>query len=153
MMNIDFSKLTTLDSMQGDSTQDTQLLKQMFQEASAFLHQFDWCLDISKAFFGFGIGGVVAVFLFNIKPSADEVDSWLWVIVGDLPPAYIVLDQSPTPEAALRNYVEEMRLWIEAVRTGGDLQACIPVNIDPTIEHAASLESRLRFLNDRIFGE
>ena len=46
------------------------------------------------------IGGVVAVFLFRID-GPPEVDPLLWVVVGDLPTAYLVTDDAPSPAIAL----------------------------------------------------
>ena len=48
---------------------------------------------------------------------------------------------------ALRSYVDEMRAWTEAIRTGADVSNLIPVNVAPTLEHAAMLTSRLEFID------
>ena len=48
----------------GDDEQDTQLLRQMLSEADAYLRSFPWCKGVLSSFFGGGVGGVFAVFLF-----------------------------------------------------------------------------------------
>jgi hypothetical protein len=151
-LQFDVSHLSSVDCMAGETAEETKILQQMFGEASTFLCSFSWCREVCRAFLGFGVGKVVAVFLFDITPSSDEIDQWLWDIVGDLPPAYIVLDQSPDPKSALTNYIKEMRSWIEAVRTNGDLQLCIPVGAEPTTANALSLERRLTFIEESILN-
>jgi hypothetical protein len=69
----------------------------MLKEAEAFLRSFDWCQSISQSYFGLGIGGVVAVFLFSIVPKKKDIDEWPCVVGGDLPPAYVAANGNPTP--------------------------------------------------------
>jgi hypothetical protein len=120
--------------------------------AEEWMRAFKWCQDIKRAFWGFGFPPMVAVCLFEIEPSTPEVDSWLWTVTGDLPPAYLVTDDAPNPEAALRAYVAEMRRWISAVRSGDDLAGVIPVNAEPTEHWAGELASRLDFIEQEVLG-
>ena len=110
-MHVDLSRLTPVDQMRGDDDEDTALLKGMYEEAASYLRGFKWCRRIAEAYFGLGIGGVVAVFLFRIE-GPPEVDQWLWVVVGDLPPAYLVTDDAPTPAVALEVYCSLMADWV-----------------------------------------
>src|SRR5262249_27562849 len=116
------------------------------------VRSFTWCKSVEESFAGIAIPGVVGVFLFRIEPVQSEVDSWLWVVVGDLPPAYLVVDDAPNPPCALKAYIDEMQRWVDAVKAGGSLEDVIPVNVTPTIEHARMLEQRLRFLAEEIVG-
>jgi hypothetical protein len=145
-MQIDLTQLTPSGSLVGDEPEDTELLKQMLREAEDFIFAFSWCDRIKQSFFGCGIGGICAIFLFEIVPSRKGVDSWLWVIVGDLPPAYLVIDESPTPSAALKTYMVEMRRWIAAAQRHESVADLIPVNVPPTAENGAALEGRLSML-------
>jgi len=122
------------------------------REAEAWLRGFKWCQDIKRAFWGFGFPPKVAVCLFEIEPSGPDVDSWLWTVTGDLPPAYLVTDDAPNPDGALREYVAEMRRWISAVRSGDDLVGVIPVNAEPTEQWASELASRLDFIEREVLG-
>ena len=149
-MRIDFAKLTAADGMKGDSVEDTKLLRGMLHEAHNFLLSFAWCKEIVGSYFGLGIGGIVAVFLFKIEPAEQKVDRWLWVVVGDLPPAYLVTDNSPNAKSALKAYVAEMEEWIQAVRSGKSTVSKIPLNVPPTVENAARLDKRLGFLRAHI---
>lgn len=125
----------------------------MAQEAQDYLESFNWCKGVREAYFGGGYGGVIAVFLFRISPSGPEVDEWLWVVVGDLPPAYLVTDVSKTPSQALVSYVREMSNWIELIKRGRRTEDVIEVNLAATWENAAALEERLKIISEAIVPE
>jgi hypothetical protein len=93
---------------------------------------------------------VVAVFLFRIVPKQEGVDEWLWVVVGDLPSAYLVTDDNPTPASALEAYVAEMSAWVDAVENGRPVADLIPVNVPPTRENSQQLRNRLTFLSANV---
>jgi hypothetical protein len=143
---VEIARLVPLAQMSGDSKEDTLLLKKMADEAREFLLSFKWCRNVRHSWFGWGVGGVCAVFFFEIDPSVKKVDKWLWVIVGDLPPAYLVVDASPTALAALANYVDLVQEWIDAVRDKRPVTDCIPVNAPATREYADLLQRRLDFI-------
>jgi hypothetical protein len=67
-------------------------------------------------------------------------------VVGDLPPAYIAYEEGDTWQDALRGYVEEMGLWVSAVRDGRSVKELIPVNVHPTATYAEQLNTRLDFI-------
>ena len=71
-------------------------------------------------------------------------------MVGDLPPAYLVTDSAPDGESALRNYIEEMTTWVNAVSEGRDTDDLIPVNVAPTTDNAFQLMSRLEYISTEI---
>lgn len=142
--------MKAIDSIEGDSPSDTILLRRMANEAREFVSNQEWCEHVDHAYLAFGIGGVVAVFLFEITPHFEEVDSSLWVIVGDLPPAYIVVDGNPTALDALDAYCSEMERWINAVENGESVKDLIPVNAPPTQECSMQLKGRIAFLRSKI---
>jgi hypothetical protein len=147
---VDTPLLSSISSMKGGNPQDTRLLRSMFEEARGYLLSFDWCREIKESWFGWGVGGVCAVFLFEIIPTKRNVDRWLWVVVGDLPSAYLVLDGSPTPMKALETYVELMQEWVNAVKQGKSTNEVIPVKAEQTTENADLLERRLIFLRKKV---
>ena len=136
--------------MRGDSNTDTEMLKGMAAEAKAFIQAFDWCTGVKDSYFGCGIGGVVGVFLFRIVPANEGVDECLWVIVGDVPPAYLVTDESWTPSEALRTYLAEMRRWVAAVEAGQPVAELIPVSMPASRDTALALKKRLDFLESEV---
>jgi len=57
-----------------------------------------------------------------------------------------VTDASPTPLAALRNYVDLMQEWVDAVKNRKRVNIYIPVNAPATLEYASLLQRRLDFI-------
>jgi hypothetical protein len=122
------------------------------QQASAFLLSKAWCRSITSVHLAWAVAGVVGVFQLKLVAARNDIDDTLWVVVGDLPPAYLVRDESPSWREALENYVYEMRKWVNAVRKGEPLTDVIPVNVEPTAAWADELDGRLSFISDRILS-
>ena len=120
-------------------------VQEFAQRAIAFVRGFRWCRDVTACTLGFAVAGVLGIFRVDLVPG-EGADPTVWVIVGDLPPAYIAFEPDDSWQDALRGYVEETRLWTEAAATGGDVSELIPVNVPPTPEYAAMLSGRLDFL-------
>ena len=97
--------------------------------------------SIPEIYFGDGIGKIIGIFLDRIVLAWSELDQWLWVIVGDVPPAYLGTDGCKNPAQAPDAYTEEMSKWI--ARAGEDV---IPVSLHPTPEWAEQLRVRLELL-------
>jgi hypothetical protein len=142
----DLTSVVPIVEMRGENDEETLGLQAMFERARCFLSEFSWCRQIEESYFGFGYSGIVAVFLFKILPSRPGVDDWLWVVVGDVPPAYLVTEANLTPDLALDSYIREMNKWVSAARAGRPVQDLIPVGVPPTQENAAALGRRLRAL-------
>lgn len=153
-MSIDFTKVIAANAIEGEDAKETVHLKAMLDEAKRYLLSFDWCAAIRETYMGrdFGIGGILAVFLFRITPAGDHVDEWLWVIVGDVPPAYITTEDAPNPACALDGYIGAMREWVDAAMSGRSVDSLIPVNVSPTPELAEQLKGRLNFLDKKILS-
>jgi hypothetical protein len=147
---IDRSKLQPTTHMRGEDDDDTKELRATLEEARNYLTSFAWCTRIEEEFLGLGIGGIVAVFLFRIRP-VGAVDAWLWVIAGDLPSAYLVTDRAASPVQALEVYCELMEDWIRAVRRGRPSpRDAFPVMAEPTSENADLLENRVALLRTKV---
>jgi hypothetical protein len=101
---------------------------------------------ISSAYLASGVGGIAAVFLFEFSRPVHDTDDRLWVIVGDLPSAYLVVEIGDSPADAMERYCGLMEDWITAVRDNTSLQDVLPVAADPTPESALLLEKRVAFL-------
>lgn len=151
-MGIDFSKVVPMDRVAEGSGSGHEVVG-MFDEASNYLRSFDWCLGIKEAFLGIGIPGVVAVFLVRIVPAGPNIDEWLWTVVGDVPPAYLVTEQAPNPASALDAYIGEMQEWVKAAKSGRSVDELIPVNVLPNAENAAALERRLELLDRMVLSQ
>lgn len=82
-----------------------------------------------------------------------DVDEWIWIVVGDLPPAYITCEESPNPASALDAYIGAMGEWVNAAKKRISTNGLIPVNVTPTLENAEALQKRLAFLDERILSQ
>jgi hypothetical protein len=150
MNGADLTSVVPILEMRGENDEETRGLARMFDEAQEFLSSFGLCRHIEESFFGFGYAGIVAVFLFRIDPARVGIDEWLWVIVGDLPPAYLVTEGNLTPELAVAGYIEEMSRWVQAAREGRSVRDLIPVHVRPNPENAEAMERRLGALKEII---
>lgn len=148
---VDPGSVVEVVSMAGEDDADTAALRQMLQQAERYLLPHRWCQRVVERHFGLGVGGVVAVFLFRIGgASADE---WLWVVVGDLPSAYLVTDAARTPVAALEVYCSLMEDWVDAVRAGRGVGDAFPVEAPADEASANVLATRVAFLREHILDE
>jgi hypothetical protein len=134
----------------GDDEEDTALLRTMSEEAKAYICSFSWCKNALDSYFGGGVGGIFAVFLFHIRPGRSDVDPWIWIVVGDIPPAYLPLSDCKSPADVFRSYVRGMRRWIEFARDGRPdappARDIPPVNVPRTPEWAEKLNQKLHGL-------
>jgi hypothetical protein len=116
------------------------------RQAVEFVSGFRWCGSITECSLDFAVAGILGVFRVDLVPLAGA-DPTVWAVVGDVPPAYLAYEPGDSWQDALRGYVDEMREWVDAVRSGGDLSDVIPVDVAPTLEHANMLSSRLEFID------
>lgn len=119
---------------------------ELARRAERFLAGHRWCTAIAERYLAWALAPQAGVFFFRIIPASESVDRELWVIVGDLPPAYIVCDNAHDWQQALDAYEVEMMSWVGAVREGRSVADIIPVNVEPTPEHADMLESRVKLI-------
>ncbi|TFG59668.1 MAG: hypothetical protein E4H32_09790 [Nitrospirales bacterium] len=63
MNSIDFAKVVPASQLTGEDEEEIFLLKSTLGEAEEYiLAQQKWCQSIKNSYFGFGVGGIVAVF-------------------------------------------------------------------------------------------
>lgn len=136
--------------MEGRELVDLAVLE---QEARDYLLSHAWCPGIKELVPAYALPPYLALFLARlVRPirSRGGVDTELWVVVGDLPPAYFITDDAETAPEALDTYCGLMEEWSDQVIAGGDLTHCYPVNAEPTLEHAQMLKSRVEFIRDKL---
>ncbi len=150
---VDLTKLTSIDRIDCGDAEEAALLKGMAERAVRYLRKHGWCPPIDRVYFGCGVGGVVAVFLCHFSEPVRGKDEWLWVVEGDVPSVYLVLDQAPDPASALETYCQLMDEWISAVLGGRSLEGAFPVEAKSTPENANNLRSRLRFIRTRLLPD
>ena len=144
--------LIPVKEMQGEDEEDTRLLKEMAERARNYITSFPWCLPISAVYFAYGIGKIVALFLFEFDGKIGGTDDKLWVVVGDLPSVYMVVEPNQSARGVLESYCWLMDDWVSAVRDG-DFEGVYPVTAARTEEHADMLERRLAMLRQDISPE
>jgi hypothetical protein len=126
-------------------------VQELATRARSFVEGFAWCERVTGCSVGFAIAGVLGVFRVELIPAQERgADPTVWVVVGDVPPAYLVFEEGDSWQDALRGYAEEMQRWVDAVRAGESRDDVIPVNVPPTEEHADMLASRLKFIRDQL---
>jgi len=108
-----------------------------------------WWPHIRSVRLGGGIGAVATVWLAELEPTPG-IDAWLWVVVGDLPSAYLVLDVSPDPISAFKTYAGMMRGWCTAVRAGRPLRDEFPIEAPADAASADAIERRLDVLRTQV---
>jgi hypothetical protein len=146
----DPDRLTPVEQMLGDDDSDTRLLLEMMERAEAYISSFNWCPPIADRLIGCGIGGIVAVFLFRFVRKIKDTDDQLWVVVGDLPSAYMVTDDLGDGAEALLTYCDLMEGWAHAVLDGSPLKSEFPVDAAATPGNAIDLLSRLKYVRDEV---
>ena len=150
-MDIDTSSFQDESEITGDDPEDTELLREMAAEARAYIEDFEWSPPIERLYLGMGVGGIVAAFLVQFEEEIDGTeDDALWVVVGDLPSAYVIVEPEDDGAAALGRYCEVMEDWAFNVLKGDSLDDSFPVEAEATREHAEMLNSRIAFIRSEI---
>jgi hypothetical protein len=147
---VDLTKLTPAAEISGEDSTETAILQEMLADAERYLGSFRWCPTISERYMGFGIGGVIGLFLFRLSRPIGGADDWLWVVVGDLPAAYFVVDRANDVKSALATYCDLMDDWINAIARRQPLDGVFPVAAEQTDENSRMLRSRIDFIRKRI---
>jgi hypothetical protein len=146
MLPTSVSGVVPIEQMRGDDPEDLELLRADFEKARSFLLNQTWCFGLGEVYCGEGIGGIMSIFLMELDPVPTGVDQWLWVIVGDIPSAYFVIDQYQTPIDALKGYIAARRRWVELAYGGETSPDVMPVDVPANPHYAEILERRLNIL-------
>lgn len=128
-------------------------MAEYLREAREYLLYYNWCKSIQDEYVGMFVNGILGIFLFRIIPARAGVDEWIWVIVGDLPSAYLTCDQCPNPATALDGYIGAMSEWVDAAAHGKSVAELIPVDVPATPENAELLHKRLKFLDEHVLSD
>ncbi len=96
---------------------------------------------------------MLVVFFFEIIPASMDADDRVWIIVGDLPSAYIDIESAANATEAIQAYTEIMDDWVQCVKKGLSTEDCYPVNVPPENKYAEMLATRLQLIRDYILGD
>ena len=158
-MKVDRTKLLSAGQLAGDARfekGEIDEITQLWSEAIEFLEAHEWCLEVIDQYLSFSAVPVLCVFLADVKVAAPAT-SPLWVIVGDIPPAYIDVSETENAAEAMEDYCAAMAEWVRAVRVGDPLDDLIPVRergslriVRASKEVADALQARLDFIASEI---
>ncbi len=95
---------------------------------------------------------MLAVFYFTYEPAYKNIPKHVWVVVGDLPPAYIDVQDNPNGALAIEGYVMEMEKWVNNVLQEKPVDKLIPVNVPPEKKYAKALQNRLKIIKEEILA-
>jgi uncharacterized protein YlaN (UPF0358 family) len=147
------SGLIPVAKIKGEDAADTRLLRKMWKDAERYISSFSWCHSVVDSYFGGGVGGIFGVFFFHIQPSRRGVSPWIWIMAGDIPSAYLPLDDCSSAAEAFDMYICGMSKWVEFARegkAGTAEQGVPPVNVPATPEWAEILDKKLQGLDTMI---
>jgi len=134
-------------------TDDGALISSATEEALAYVSSFNWCPSVESIGYANGVPGVVYVFMVSFRePVSGASDDRLWIVVGDLPSAYLVVEDGDDARDVLHEYCNLMEDWVLAVRAKSDLKDVFPVRADQTEEMALMLQNRVMLLRDDVIG-
>ena len=141
-LTLSLDHLNTLDA----SDDDDIVIIDFSREAKKYLLSHLWCSEVTDGWLAIYWEGILGVFLFKISSDYEEVDDYVWMVVGDLPSAYVDIESANSPNEVLKAYVGIMSDWVNGVLNNTSLEDCYPVEVPPTKEYAEMLNSRLDFL-------
>lgn len=146
-------KFQVFPNILGADDLDTSLIINNIRECINYLNIQSWYEKILEIKLGYGCGGVIVVILVTFERPISSSDDRLWVIGGDLPNAYLVLDRIRSVKAALKEYVRLMREWCDSVFQHRSVSDNFPIDAIPSIENAMSLKKRMDFIEERLLKD
>jgi hypothetical protein len=133
---------------------ERERLCSMGSEARRYLRSFKWAPEIQSQTLWFGVGDVIAVFSFTFATAIDRTkDDELWVVVGDLPAAYLVVNEGEGPRAAVATYCKLMSQWCAAVESDESTGKTFPIEAQATKENAELLRRRIEFIEQELLSQ
>jgi hypothetical protein len=99
-----------INMMLGAHPADTFALKRTYSQARATMHDLGIVERIEEAWFGGGVGEVVAVFLFRFV-DLDGNNLYGWLVCGDVPWFFTLVADGDFSKAILERYVNLAYQW------------------------------------------
>lgn len=122
----------------------------LVEEARFYLSSYKWCREIKRQWLALNCENLLTVFLFEIIPNSQNADDYVWVVVGDLPSAYIDIESARDKKQVVKTYTEIMGDWVHVVKKSGNIEDCYPLNVPPTKEYAEMLSIRIKLIRENI---
>ncbi len=141
--------LENVNTLSKEDEKDTEIC-QLLVESENYLLSHPWCERIEGGWLAISWGNILCVFLHKIISKNQEVDDYVWMVVGDIPPAYIDIESAKDPLEVLECYVGIMSDWVECVELGNSIEDCYPIEVPETKEYASMLKARLKFISEEL---
>ena len=101
---------------------------------------------ILDEFFACELGGGIYIFLFELNSQKEDVDRFVWVICGNVPPLYLTTDCCTTPKSVAETYCDLAEQWCD----GTLLELDFSVKDMPDDDVKAELRRRVASLKKSI---
>jgi hypothetical protein len=125
---------------------EIEMIYKMYSDVKSYIGGFNWCKGIINCWYDRGLPDKFGVFFVQMDVSdPSNIDEYVWVIVGDIPPAYIDVS-AKNGAVALLYYVNLMEEWATNVLEGRSVETCIPVNAPSDSKFANMLMKRLTII-------
>jgi len=151
---ISTNDMIPIDGIEATNIEYVDEVLELSRRATEYIGAMPWCRTITRGWLAYGCGYILGVFYFHIVPARQDVPQFHWVVVGDLPPAYLATDCCGSSDEVLGAYVCEMQEWVDRVMDGRVLtDDIIPVNVPADKKWAKELQGRLDFIRKHVLGE
>ncbi len=136
---------------EGLDDEDRKRVRNAEDEARTYITSFSWCPAVTSISYVDGVPGIVCVFRAIFENTIEgSLENRLWIVVGDLPSAYLVAEAGDNAREVLSVYCELMEDWVSAVRSKHSLADVFPVRVEANEELAEMLHGRISFLRQEI---
>lgn len=127
-------------------------LEALKEEARAHVESWASAPPVKELVLAFGVPPLVGVFLVRFaSPTAGAAEAAeMWAVAGDLPAMCFETDDARAPADALRLYCAIAEDWAETALSGGDMDDCYPIPVEPSRKHGEALMERVALLRKEI---
>lgn len=151
-MKINTNTMVLIEDLKRTQSDDGELFK-LAEEAKLFLESHKWCKKVEKQWLASGWENLLLVFYFKITPNSKNADDYVWVVVGDLPPAYIDIESADNISDVIETYTDLMDDWVQCVKNGQPVEDCYPIDVPPENEYAEMLAIRIKLVREYILKQ
>lgn len=150
---VDTRNLIPIAELASASIEHVHEVIELSERAKEYLRSMPWCGKIVNGWLGEAWGYIVGVFYFQLVPSRSGAPQFVWIVVGDVPPAYISDEYASNSIEVIEGYAAEMQGWVDRVLEGRSIDSTvIPVNVPPEKQWAERLGARLNLIRRDILG-
>lgn len=148
--------MISIEEISAENFESPEDVRALALEARSYLLAHEWVYQIESGSVAWGFSKM-SIFHFYVRSSMGPMTTW--VIVGEVPPAYIDTAYCANAYEALSGYLAELQMWVRAGRKGASVDRLIPVRnrstlelLQPTKEIVDDLDLRIKFIADKILN-